>query len=574
MLLKTVFPLHSRVNTTRCRSKHFTIGYCLLIVFWAVVVYFYLGWNVDVSRAVGWNSSAGNDDNSELERERRIQRLGYEQHAFNVPLSDSIGARRALPDTRHALCRNRTGRADSVTRAPLPTVSVVICFHNEAASALERSVTSVLDRSPSHLLVQVILVDDASWLNVSESISERVNRMPATVSMIRSDSRLGLIRARLWGAGHAIGDVLVFLDSHIEVNIDWLTPLVELVASNRKTIAVPIVDVINPNTFNYTASPLVRGTFNWDLHFKWDSIPREYFDTPERYVLPIDTPTMSGGLFAVNRQFFYDFGSYDSGMDVWGAENLELSFRTWMCGGRLQIVPCSRVGHVFRQRRPYSVPDGMLNSVQNALRVVHVWLDDYSRYFFQNNPDTERLSYGDISERLRLRATLNCSSFDWYVKNVHPSLQLPILASGKQQSRNRSLGVIRLQLYGSQLCVQPIASSTSGRQLRGVGLQLAECGSSSSQLMSVTAGQQLLVQRRVCVQAEGLSVSLQVCVSADRAEENGQRWQYSSHRRTAVYSLTAGLCLAVDHVVAGATVVMDVCDERDTVVWNLIPAVD
>jgi len=57
----------------------------------------------------------------------------------------------------------------------------------------------------------------------------------------------------------------------------------------------------------------------------------------------------------------------------------------WMCGGRLDIMPCSRVGHVFRSRdSPYSFPDGVAQTLnKNFNRLAEVWMDEYKEKYYE-----------------------------------------------------------------------------------------------------------------------------------------------------------------------------------------------
>ncbi|XP_030891789.1 inactive polypeptide N-acetylgalactosaminyltransferase-like protein 5 [Leptonychotes weddellii] len=342
---------------------------------------------------------------------------GFLKYGFNAILSESLGSERDVPDTRNKMCLQKHYPAN------LPTASVVICFHNEEFNALFRTMSSVINLTPQHILEEIILVDDMSnFDDLKEKLDHRLEIFRGKIKLIRNKKKEGLIRSRLIGASRASGDVLVFLDSHCEVNHVWLQPLLHAIAKDPKMVVCPLIDPIDYETLEYRPSPVIRGAFNWHLEFKWDNVFSYEMDGPEGPTRPIRSPAMAGGIFAINRHYFNEIGQYDRDMELWGTENLELSLRIWMCGGQLFILPCSRVGHINKPHFPNQ--PGLVKAVTyNNLRLVHVWLDEYKEQFFLRRPGLKSVAYGNISERVELRKRLGCKSFQWYLENVFPELE-------------------------------------------------------------------------------------------------------------------------------------------------------
>merc|ERR1719232_1602165 len=340
--------------------------------------------------------------------------------AFNLIVSDKISYTRELPDTRDSRCKAVYYDKD------LPSTSVIIIFTNEAWSPLIRTIWSVLNRSPPHLVHEIILVDDYSDKAHLKGKLERYIRryFPSKVKLMRLPKREGLIRARLAGARAATGEVILYLDSHCECNQGWLEPLLARIHENPMAFVVPIIDVIDDKTLEYyhgNGNYFQIGGFTWSGHFTWIDIPDHEKDrTGHDPVAAIRSPTMAGGLFAVDRRYFWEVGSYDEEMDVWGGENLEMSFRVWQCGGVIETLPCSRVGHIFRSFHPYSFPNNKDTHGINTARTVEVWMDDYKRLFYMNRPDLVNTDVGDMKARMEFKEQKQCKPFKWFLQNIYP----------------------------------------------------------------------------------------------------------------------------------------------------------
>ncbi|KAK7103495.1 polypeptide N-acetylgalactosaminyltransferase 16-like [Littorina saxatilis] len=349
------------------------------------------------------------------------------RYGFNLLSSNELPPDRPVPDVRSQRCK------ELYPPSSLPTATIIITFHNEARSTLLRTIVSILTRSPLPFVREVILVDDCS----DNKEDARLLAGIPLISLIRNDKWEGVARSRVRAAEAAKGEVLVFLDSHCEVTLGWLEPLLTTVKQSPYSAVSPVVDVIDSQSFEYKPSlDLFRGGFDWSLHFRWETLPfglgRK--DPTDNY----KTPVLSGSVFAIRKDRFTALGSYDTQLNIWGGDNFDLSFRVWLCGGELLMVPCSRVGHVTRNRPPYHFPgNGMSNTyIRNTRRVAEVWMDEYKRFFYAARPTARMQDFGDVSERKRLRDRLKCKTFRWYLDTVYPELKLPVsdeVAYGKIQ---------------------------------------------------------------------------------------------------------------------------------------------
>lgn len=52
------------------------------------------------------------------------------------------------------------------------------------------------------------------------------------------------------------------------------------------------------------------------------------------------------------------------------------NLQVWMCGGSMEVLPCSRVAHIARTKKPYH-NNIAFHTRRNALRVAEVWMDEY-----------------------------------------------------------------------------------------------------------------------------------------------------------------------------------------------------
>ncbi|XP_030371943.1 polypeptide N-acetylgalactosaminyltransferase 8 [Scaptodrosophila lebanonensis] len=383
---------------------------------------------------------------------------------YNVWLSERTCLDRRLPDVRHQFC-NKHKWMD----VELPRASIILTYHQVDISAILRALHSIRERTPMELIREIILIDDATEVEElrSRDFLVLVNKLFGVFLRVRRlKEHVGVWAARKVGAEMAHGDVLVFMEPYIEVNVDWLPPLLLPLTKNWRVSTMPVLDIIDHATLRYAAGEPKRLAFDWHLHRM--VLPLRAKEQ-EKYPEPHGSPVLNGKVFAITSAWFWEIDSYQTEYYNPPAVELELSFKIWQCGGRVLQASCSRVGYIKHKsntlnKESMELEDFMDEQV-SFRNLVEVWFDEYKQVVYETWPNLQHFKPDNLRMEFILRRRLQCRSARNFFEHVAPDIMAAHPFELPEDLANGELAMIN----EPKLCL-----STEPRN-RSISLRLRPC---------------------------------------------------------------------------------------------------
>jgi len=211
-----------------------------------------------------------------------------------------------------------------------PKISVVILNYN-GMTWLPHCLES-LDEQTISRDIEVILTDNASSDGSDHFAEERFKRL-GRGRLVQNGANLWYCGANNNGAAVATGEFLLFLNNDTWLEPDCLEKLYEEVSRVNADCATPLVMNYDDDSFQHSGSSGI------DLF----GIPA----SPDEKRPPAQTTevfTACGCSLLVRAELFRKVGGFPPELLIY-ADETDLSWRVWIAGGKVVVVPGARLHH-------------------------------------------------------------------------------------------------------------------------------------------------------------------------------------------------------------------------------------
>lgn len=229
---------------------------------------------------------------------------------------------------------------------PTLPVSVIIPSWQTPADMLTRTLVTLEGQTYPRDLFEVVVVDDGSW----PPLALPPGSTPLNVRVVHQEHG-GIARARNSGARAAAHDILLFLDSDMLVEADWIMAHARWHHAVSDALTIGIYARVDIDGIDAETLRSHTGSLEDLLSNRQASPPLLELHMARTHDLRSKSDDLFGaasGICGIRKDFYWLVGGHDESFTRYGPEDIEFAYRAGIRGGLLVPVRESFAWHQGR----------------------------------------------------------------------------------------------------------------------------------------------------------------------------------------------------------------------------------
>lgn len=272
-------------------------------------------------------------------------------------------------------------------KIPNPRMISIIIPSKDRAELLQRCLDTLFLRT-AYSPYELVLVDTGSSEPATEKLYSKYSGRP-NFRVVRYEEEFNFSRACNFGAQHAQGGLLLFLNNDTEIlHSDWLERMAQWFEISE--IGIVGAKLLYPDgKIQHAGVILGMGGLAAHVFAGCDENISSIFGSDGWYR---NMTAVTGACMMISREAFTALKGFDEGFRLnWS--DVDLCLRAWQAGFRIIYTPEARLLHHESATHGRKIPRA---DFEKSSREWHSWLAQGDRFF---NPN---LSYGHATPRFRL----------------------------------------------------------------------------------------------------------------------------------------------------------------------------